>query len=84
MKTKKLTNYVKVVVSFNGAITKLFIKENNVYEMLKGLRDAHSEKSMYQVDTLSVSMRKVRIENRKATLLAPVIKASFEKIQTIF
>lgn len=84
MKNYKSTNYVKVLVAFNGTITSLFVKENNTYEMLKALRDKHSEKSFYNVSTLSVSMRKVRIENRRAQALPQIIENSFKKVQSIF
>jgi hypothetical protein len=57
-------NYVKINAAVAGEPVKLFILESDCLKVLKGLTLEHTNKE-YCVSSLSVSMRKVTITDKK-------------------
>jgi len=66
------TNFVKVIVTGTHVNTRLFIKETEVYKTLQVISDIHGNFSKGEA-SLSVDMRKVRIDSPKARKLSAIL-----------
>lgn len=72
---KPCTNYVKLNVSLTGKTLKLFVKETQVLKVLEILQN-DPDKPGYSVPFISVTMRKIKIPNKKKKLVEPIVLKS--------
>lgn len=96
-------NYVKIIVKSNYVDLRLFIKENETFKVLELIRSIHGHtkagahdyspyRGHYQrpPNNLHVSLRKVRIDNKRARatgankILNDICARSIDSLQTKF